>query len=366
MFNNMMQTQEWKGNEMPNPRWRHRPEGSNWGDFGPDDQNGRLNLITAEKVRQGLAEAHEGLVFCLSLPLDYPGGSLLNERRHPPVLRPTLRGDRPNFNCTLTGPERMRTDVFNDDLAIIHLQYSTQWDALSHVGGLFDVDGDGILEKVFYNGFRAGEHIIGPEDGRDAGIQPTMRRQSTSNAGALGIERMASRGVQGRGVMIDLRAHYGDARTLVGYDELMRVIEADRVEVETGDMVCLHTGFAQHLLEMDRKPDGSILHGACAVLNGRDARLLNWITASGLAVLIADNYAVEAFPAQPGADECCSVLPIHEHCLFKNGIHLGELWHLTPLADWLRSNRRSRFLLTAPPLRLPGAVGSPVTPIATV
>ncbi|MBM4270444.1 MAG: hypothetical protein FJ144_28200 [Deltaproteobacteria bacterium] len=27
---------------------------------------------------------------------------------------------------------------------------------------------------------------------------------------------------------------------------------------------------------------------------------------------------------------------------------------------------RSRFLLTAPPLRLPGAVGSPATPIATV
>ena len=29
-----------------NPRWRRRPEGSTWGDFGPDDQLGRLNLIT--------------------------------------------------------------------------------------------------------------------------------------------------------------------------------------------------------------------------------------------------------------------------------------------------------------------------------
>ena len=36
------------------------------------------------------------------------------------------------------------------------------------------------------------------------------------------------------------------------------------------------------------------------------------------------------------------------------------------IADWLRQHRRSRFLLTAPPLRLPGAVGSPVTPVATV
>ena len=59
-------------------------------------------------------------------------------------------------------------------------------------------------------------------------------------------------------------------------------------------------------------------------------------------------------------------LPLHELCLFKLGIHLGELWYLHDLAGWLRHAGRSRFLLTAPPLRLPGAVGSPVTPVATV
>jgi hypothetical protein len=42
------------------------------------------------------------------------------------------------------------------------------------------------------------------------------------------------------------------------------------------------------------------------------------------------------------------------------------MWLLSDLADWLRDAGRSRFLLTAPPLRLPGAVGSPVTPVATV
>ena len=84
-------------------------------------------------------------------------------------------------------------------------------------------------------------------------------------------------------------------------------------------------------------------------------------------MLIADNYAVEATPARKGhLLGCCATLPLHEHCLFKLGIHLGEIWHLTPLADWLRAHGRNRFLLTAPPLRLPGAVGSPATPIATV
>ena len=130
-------------------------------------------------------------------------------------------------------------------------------------------------------------------------------------------------------------------------------------------MVCLHTGFAQLLLDMNRQPDPMVLERSCAVLDGRDERLLQWITDTNLSALIADNYAVEAQPARPLAS-CCAALPLHEHCLFKLGVHLGELWHLTPLAKHLRGQHRSRFLLTAPPLRLPGAVGSPTTPIATV
>jgi len=101
------------------------------------------------------------------------------------------------------------------------------------------------------------------------------------------------------------------------------------------------------------------------VLDGADAALLAWITASGVAALCADNYAVESYPARtsgPGH----SILPLHHHCLFKLGVPLAELWYLKDLADWLHAQGRNRFLLTAPPLRMPGAVGSPVTPIATV
>ena len=35
------------------------------------------------------------------------------------------------------------TDIISDDAVFLHLQYSTQWDSLAHVGQLFDVDGDG-------------------------------------------------------------------------------------------------------------------------------------------------------------------------------------------------------------------------------
>src|ERR1700683_3286068 len=107
--------------------------------------------------------------------------------------------------------------------------------------------------------------------------------------------------------------------------------------VEPGDIVCLHTGLAERIFEMGRAPDPEVLHGACAVLDGRDPKLLDWISSSGLAALAADNYAVEAFPASDGGG-CCSILPLHEHCLFKNGIPLGEIWRLTPLANWLREH----------------------------
>ena len=57
---------------MTGARWARRPEGSNWGDFGPDDQIGRLNWLTPEKVREGIAEVQEGRTFCLSMPLGNP------------------------------------------------------------------------------------------------------------------------------------------------------------------------------------------------------------------------------------------------------------------------------------------------------
>lgn len=338
------------------PRWKHRPPGSNWGDFGPDDQCGRLNLLTPEKVRQGLAEAREGLAFNLSLPLDYPGGNQLQPRRHPPRLQAASRDGTEYYVRPAQLDHAGCSDVICDDAVLLHLQYSTQWDSLAHVGSLFDADGDGVPEPVFYNGWRGGEHIARP-DPHGAGLQGATR---------LGIENMAERCVQGRGVMIDLRHHHGDDRRRIGYDGLMRVMETDRVTVEPGDLVCLHTGFAQRVLDMQRDPDAKALHGMCAVLAGDDPRLLQWITDSGLAVLVADNYAVEERRFDLPADHRGPLMPLHEHCLFKLGVHLGELWHLTPLADWLRAHERSRFLLTAPPLRLPGAVGSPVTPVATV
>jgi len=353
-------------------RWKHAPPGSHWGEFGPDDQRGRMNLVDRAKVLQGIAEVREGLTFCLSLPLDVPGGMALNPRRLPPQRYATLRDGKSagaqGFCWSYAAEDTALTDVVCDDVLLMNTQYSTQWDSLAHMGSRFDADGDGEAEAVFYNGFRAGVEITAAA--ADPQATADWARFPGPRAGALGIEQLAEHGVQGRAVLIDLEAHVGRTRTAVGYERLMRILEADAIDIEPGDMVCLHTGFGDTLMAMNRQPDVAHLHATGSGLDGGDPRLLQWITDTRLACLIADNPAVELVPpvslGGAGTPLRRPRLPLHEHCLFKNGIHLGELWWLTPLAQWLRAHRRHRFLLTAPPLRLPGAAGSPATPIATV
>lgn len=349
---------------MANTRWKQRPEGSTWGDYGPDDQLGRVNLLTPAKVLEGVREVREGKVFCLSMPLDFPGGAVLNPRRHAPKLAPTLLDGCPCFNFPMSRLDGRNTDVLCDDQVTLALQYSTQWDSFAHVGAFFDTQGEGRQEKVFYNGYRANQDVVGPFD-YGPGATDNTAVAGPYGAHALDISNLARHGMQGRAVLFDLKKHFGLARRAVTHADLMQVIEADRIDLRAGDMVLFRTGYTEVLVQMDRRPDIEVLNQTGCVLDGRDPALLQWITDSGVVALCADNYAVEGLPAREALGRR-PALPLHQHCLFKLGVPLAELWWLADLADWLGANGRTACLLTAPPLYLPKAVGSPVTPVATV
>lgn len=339
----------------PSRRWRQRPPGSNWGEFGVNDQIGRMNLITPEIRKAAIQEVQRGLVFCLSLPLDYPGGMVLSNIRKPPRLMASKDAAGTEYYNLPVG---IGTDaprgIGSDDAVLLHTQYSTQWDSLAHWGEWFDAYGDGREEMMYYNGYRAGEHVRAP-----AGDRPP-------EAQALGVETLAVTGVQGRAVVVSLVEHFGPNRTWVSLDMLQSAMRAQGAELKRGDFLLLHVGFDDALLAMNRQPDPETIDRTGAVLDGRDEELLEWIAASGLVAICSDNMAVEGFGYPDADSRGHTMLPLHELCLFKQGLFLGELWRLGELSRWLLAHKRCNCLLTAPPLRLPGAVGSPVTPVATV
>jgi kynurenine formamidase len=306
--------------------------------------------LTPERRLAALSEVREGIAFTLSLPLNVPTVPL-TPFRHPPVLSAARDDGGDVYNLRDAGGD----ETTCDDRVLLYTQHSTQWDALSHRGRAFDADGDGVGELVYYNGFRAGDHVTGPTGAMHA-----------THAHALGIETLAMAGVQGRGVLVNLEAAYGVEGRAVTRDDLFRAMDDQGVEVRTGDFLLLYTGVDKLILGREAKGGGASINLMGCALDGKDDALLQWIVDSGIVAICSDNIAIESLDLILSPNPPAIRLPIHDLCLFRQGIFLGELWYLEPLATWLLARKRHAFLLTAPPLRLPGSVGSPVTPIATV
>lgn len=245
-------------------------------------------------------------------------------------------------------------DVLSDDQVLLSTQYSTQWDSLAHVGALFDADGDGVSERCYYNGFRADTDIVG------AGVEGNH----ASYARKLSASEMAKKPVQGRGVFIDFVQAFGSERVIVGRELLEKVIREQNVKLRRGDILMLRTGYSEALWDMQENPDPERLERTGAVLDGTDSALHTWISESQISAIAADNYAVENPHSDPTT--CCLRLPLHHHCLFKLGLPLAELWYFRDLAAALTASKRNSVFLTAPALYLPGAIGSPLTPVATI
>lgn len=197
---------------------RHHGESNRpdcWDDLAPGDRIGRLALLDEAAALRGVAEVREGLTFCLSLPQDYPGGDSFSPGRQPPRLRPTNRRGKPFFLYDMDQEMPGAPDVVNDDAVEITLQYSTHWDALCHIG-YKQPDG----RVLFFNGVEGGQGISAPDDEGKSGVT------------TLGIEAMAENCVQGRAVLVDLHAHFGDTYHPVSFTEFEAVMKADNVVVE--------------------------------------------------------------------------------------------------------------------------------------
>jgi kynurenine formamidase len=117
------------------------------------------------------------------------------------------------------------------------------------------------------------------------------------------------------------------------------------VTIESGDAILIRTG------KMRQYDDPAAFEAGQPGL-GVDAAI--WLYEQGMAVLAADNTSVEPQPVVNWARN------LHVEMLYRRGIHLLEWIDLEPL----RAADVVTFCFMCSPLKLAGATGSWVRPIA--
>lgn len=223
--------------------------------------------------------------------------------------------------------------------------------------GDFQMEGGygGSNELLLMSG-HSGTHLdaLGHVTQNGTGFQG--RRLDELNAGldglgALGIETVQP--ILRRGVLIDVAAHRGamEGETApIDAAEIEDICRADGIAVRKGDCVLLHTGWARHW------SDPAAYLGDGTGTPGISADGAAYLCDAG-AFLMGGETAVVEHQA-PGSHS----LPVHMLALAHAGVHLLENMDLSALA----ATGAREFLFLCLPLRLVGATGSPVRPVAVI
>ena len=160
-----------------------------------------------------------------------------------------------------------------------------------------------------------------------------------------------------RGVLLDVPAHRGvphlGAGEPVDAAELEAICDAQGVEVRPWDVVCIRTGY------MSLWPDAAAM--AANKTAGPDLSAARWLLERGV---IATGTDTETYEVQPAPDPGPSgnPQPVHTLLLIEHGVYLMESLDLEELAR----QRVHEFCFVALPLKIRGATGSMVDPVAIV
>ena len=120
---------------------------------------------------------------------------------------------------------------------------------------------------------------------------------------------------------------------------------AQRADIRPGDVVLIRTGWARYFA--DPKKFISEVRGPGPGIDGA-----RWLSSQGVFAAGSDTVAFERVP-DPS-------MPVHVHLLVESGIHIVECLNL----DELAAAGIAEFLFVALPLKIRGATGSPVRPVA--
>jgi kynurenine formamidase len=219
----------------------------------------------------------------------------------------------------------------------------------------------GYMSEVIFGSMHTGAHI-------DALAHMTVGRDAHWYGGANEDEHLGdfgpSRGdgaklppLFTRGVLLDVPGYRGigalPRSEPITDAELKAVADAQGVTVETWDVVLVRTGLMRFWPDRERLAEH---RGA-----GPDASAARWLAQLGVVATGSDTETYEVQPApDPGIPS--NPQPVHTHLLIEHGIYIMESLDLEILAK----EQIYEFLFVALPVKVVGATGSMIDPIAVI
>jgi kynurenine formamidase len=289
------------------------PAPGNWGRWGSEDQRGALNLLSAEHTRQAAHGVSQGRVISLAQQLDHR--TPISRGR--PALSHHMLRDAGDYAL---GGRMLGRSRYADDVITLDTHTGTHIDALAHVW----------YDDRLYNGH-------------------PQRAVNSRGAARCGADALIP--IVGRGLLLDFAALEGTDVLPVSYeidaDALIKCCRRSSLEPGPGDIVLLNTGW---MAARGGDADAYLAGEPGLVASGAA-----WLAERDVAVVGADNYAVEALDEPPTGG-----FPVHELLLRDHGVPLIENLVLEPLA----AAAPDEFLFVAAPLPLRGATASPINPVA--
>jgi kynurenine formamidase len=286
-----------------------------WKRWGSDDERGALNYIGQDEVRRATALVRTGEVLRLA--------QLLSSKTPVPAHRCGLQHfmgrDGGDYAA---GSKRPGGFQFAEDTVVMPLHIGTHVDALCHAW----------YDDKMYNGF----------SGNDV--------RSVRGAEKLGMEKMPP--VVTRGILLDIVKLKGGVLVpgeVIDRADLEAAAAAAGVTPGRGDAVLIRTGW----LESQK----GVKQPSFDVEPGIEIEAARWLAEAGVAIVGADNFAVEVLPFAEG-----TVFPVHQLLIRDYGMPLLEGMMLDPLV----ASGRHEFFFIASPLPIVGATGSPLAPVAVL
>ena len=291
--------------------------------WGPTDEIGRLNAITPESRRAALKGVDPTTVFDIGIELfvGMPSWAAAGDPSFHIWMTHTPAGTVVD-NVMNKTREQNESVGYSGDAISMYTHCGTHLDTLCHFA----------RNGRIWNGFSAAEHL---------GSRHWLK---------CGADKLPP--IIARGIMLDVPAALGLGMLPQGHgvsvDEVKLTAERQGTRLREGDVVLVRTG------RMALYPDWD---GFMKDSPGITLATAKYLVEQGGAILLgADNLSVEQAPSpDPG-----NWVPVHCYCFLEVGVPLLEFAYLEDLS----ASHVYEFCFVASPLKIRGATGTPVRPLA--